>query len=276
MGSDFRLHHGSATTEKAVQAAERVESVVADVVNGKRRAWGRLGVEDIALLVQHARDVAAGPDPLERIAVGALVARAESAEQRAKAASAEVEEWRAFAAEVVLAVHPGATGEILANYLSVEDLSDLRTALRAAIQTAARSPGRPVGTLKLAARYRDTVTALGLPVWRLGMCVRRDHGRLGSRFDEVTDVAGLERSGAEPDFDDPATVGVLLSVAREVWGPHCSTMASQYEAEKEQWRVFDGRLAEDGYGHEVGRGATETEALVGALETAAAALGGGQ
>jgi hypothetical protein len=53
-------------------------------------------------------------------------------------------------------------------------------------------------------------------------------------------------------------------------------MASQYEAEKEQWRVFDGRLTKDGYGHEVGCGATETEALVAALETAAAALGGGQ
>jgi hypothetical protein len=137
MGSDFRLHHGSATTEKAVQAAERVESVVADVVNGKRRAWGRLGVEDIALLVQHARDVAAGPDPLERIAVGALVARAESAEQRAKAASAEVEEWRAFAAEVARAVHAGERGQILANHLSVEDLVDLRASLHAALGGAA-------------------------------------------------------------------------------------------------------------------------------------------
>jgi hypothetical protein len=276
MPSEFVLRHETATTEKALGAAARVEVIVGKVLNRAKRAMSELDLEDLALLVQHVRDVSAGPRLEHTWAAAELLARAEAAEQRARAASAEAEEWRAFAAEVVRAVHPGATGEVLANHLSVEDLPDLRTALRAAIRTAARSPGRPVSPLRLAARYRAACAALGLPVWRLGMCVWRDHGRHGARFDEVTDVDELERSGAEPAFDDPATVGVLLSVAREVWGPHCSAMASQYEAEKEQWRVFDGRLAKDGYGHEVGCGATETEALVAALETAAAALGGGQ
>lgn len=109
MGDDFRLHHGSATTEKAAQAAGRVEAIVGDVVNGNRRAWGRIDVEDVALLVQHARDAAASPDWLSKMAIDTLVtrwetakaerdaatARAEAAEQRAEAAEAEVARLRA-------------------------------------------------------------------------------------------------------------------------------------------------------------------------------------
>ena len=104
MEGEFRLHHGSATTEKAAQAAGRVEAIVGDVVNGNRKAWGRIDVEDIALLVQHARDAAASPDWLSKMAIDALVtrwetakaeraeatARAEAAEQRAEAQPAEV------------------------------------------------------------------------------------------------------------------------------------------------------------------------------------------
>jgi hypothetical protein len=83
--------------------------------------------------VQHVRDVSAGPRLEHTWAAAELLVSAEAAEQRAGVASAEVEEWRAFAAEVVRVVHPGATGEILANHLSVEDLPDVRTALRAAL-----------------------------------------------------------------------------------------------------------------------------------------------
>ena len=111
MGGEFRLHHGSATTEKAAAAAGRVEAIVGDVVNGNRRAWGRIDVEDIALLVQHARDAAASPDWLSKMAIDALVtrwetakaerdgaiARAEAAEQRAEALAAEVARLRADA-----------------------------------------------------------------------------------------------------------------------------------------------------------------------------------
>ncbi len=88
MASEFRLHHGSATTEKAAQAAGRVEVIVGDVVNGNRKAWGRIDVEDIALLVQHARDAAASPDWLSKMAIDTLVTHGAAAAQRAEAAEA--------------------------------------------------------------------------------------------------------------------------------------------------------------------------------------------
>ena len=101
MGGEFRLHHGSATTEKAAAAAGRVEAIVGDVVNGNRKAWGRIDVEDIALLVQHARDAAASPDWLSKMAIDALVTRWETAKAerdaavaRAEAAEAEAERLR--------------------------------------------------------------------------------------------------------------------------------------------------------------------------------------
>jgi hypothetical protein len=98
MESEFRLHHGSATTEKAAAAAGRVEAIVGDVVNGNRKAWGRIDVEDIALLVQHARDAAASPDWLSKMAIDALVTRWETAKAERDAAVA-----RAEAAEAALA-----------------------------------------------------------------------------------------------------------------------------------------------------------------------------
>jgi flagellar biosynthesis/type III secretory pathway protein FliH len=101
MESEFRLHHGSATTEKAAAAAGRVEAIVGDVVNGNRKAWGRIDVEDVALLVQHARDAAASPDWLSKMAVDALVTRWETAkaERDAAVARAEASEHRADIAE---------------------------------------------------------------------------------------------------------------------------------------------------------------------------------
>lgn len=114
----------------------------------------------------------------------------------------------------------------------------------------------------LAARYRNACAALGLPVWRPGMRVWRDHGRLGSRFDEVTDVAGLERSGAEPDFNDPATIGCLLAAVRQAWV--APTLFVRPTASG--WTVMRGSGAGMG---KLSDGPREADALVGALEEAA-------
>lgn len=122
MGDDFRLHHGSATTEKAAQAAGRVEVIVADVVNGNRKAWGRIDVGDIALLVQHARDAAASPDWLSKMAIDTLVTHGAAAEQRATAAEqrAEAAEARAAQAEadarLMLAAYYGADSASIARF----------------------------------------------------------------------------------------------------------------------------------------------------------------
>lgn len=53
---EFQLTHGSATLEKTLAAAERVEAVIGGFVNGERKALGRLSIEDVALLVQFARN----------------------------------------------------------------------------------------------------------------------------------------------------------------------------------------------------------------------------
>jgi hypothetical protein len=54
--SDFKLTHGSATLDKALRAATRVESVIGRTLNGDRKALGTLSPEDVALLVQYVRD----------------------------------------------------------------------------------------------------------------------------------------------------------------------------------------------------------------------------
>lgn len=88
MDNNFRLSHASATTEKAVEAAARIESIVGAVINGDKRAWAKVDMEDMALLVQLTRDAAAAPDWLSQIALRDLLARAEAAEQRAVIAEA--------------------------------------------------------------------------------------------------------------------------------------------------------------------------------------------
>ena len=155
MEGEFRLHHGSATTEKAAQAAGRVEAIVGDVVNGNRKAWGRIDVEDIALLVQHARDAAASPDWLSKMAIDALVtrwetakaerdaaiARAEAAEQRAAAAEAEVVRLRADRAVVttlaIMALGPETHDVLLCSPVPL--LGALRPECLAALPDGAQS-----------------------------------------------------------------------------------------------------------------------------------------
>lgn len=55
---DFKLTHGSATLDKALKAADRVEAVIGRFTNGDRKALSRLSAEDMALLVQFVRNSA--------------------------------------------------------------------------------------------------------------------------------------------------------------------------------------------------------------------------
>lgn len=56
--SGFVLSHGSATPEKALAAAARVEAIMGCVVNGDSKMINTLMPEDIALLVQRVRNTA--------------------------------------------------------------------------------------------------------------------------------------------------------------------------------------------------------------------------
>jgi hypothetical protein len=71
--------------------------------------------------------------------------------------------------------------------------------------------------------------------------------------------------GAEPDFTDPATVGCLLATAREAWAS--PTLFARAAASG--WTVMRGR----GMGR-LSDGETEADALIAALEAAAARRGG--
>ena len=144
--------------------------------------------------------------------------------------------------------------------------------------------------MSLATRYRAACRALGIPVWQLGM-------RTSSRFERVVTVdtdtgdPACAEAGAteddcacvwmpldlvEPDFSDPATLGCLLAAAREAWacpilrtsweGPDLSPGEPLPETGRMFWRAW---LP----GYPVGYGATEAEALVAALESAAARKG---
>jgi len=132
-----------------------------------------------------------------------------------------------------------------------------------------------------AARYRAACAALRLPVWRPGM-------RTGSKFERVVTVdtdtgdPACAEAGAteddcacvwmpcdavEPDFTDPATVGVLLAAVREAWA--CPTLSAAWCFVPHQggdW--FVPRIPADAYGE------TEADALIAAIEAAAARRGG--
>jgi hypothetical protein len=56
MSNEFKLEHKSATLEKTLLAADRIELLIGKVANGERRALDKLSIEDVALLVQFVRD----------------------------------------------------------------------------------------------------------------------------------------------------------------------------------------------------------------------------
>jgi hypothetical protein len=135
-----------------------------------------------------------------------------------------------------------------------------------------------------AARYRAACAALGLPVWRPGM-------RTSSKFERVVTVdtdtgdPACAEAGAteddcacvwmpcdavEPDFTDPATVGCLLAAVREV------LCAAYPAAERIDLHIFDDGQVNLGHDYGIGvvSGATLADALIAALEAAAARRGG--
>ena len=74
------------------------------------------------------------------------------------------------------------------------------------------------------------------------------------------------RTGAEvlPVLDDPATLGCLLASVREAWGMPTGITVS-YSSDEGLWGVSWSGSTHGGW---CGRGATEAEALVAALEDA--------
>ena len=122
---------------------------------------------------------------------------------------------------------------------------------------------RRAAMASLGRRYLKACEALGVTPWRAGM--ETSHGRLMS----VTgaddphgphvygqgwgyEVERFTRKGAEPDFDDPATLGCLVAVVREVWGG--SPLSAEWSHVHDAWVVLGGT------------GNTEAEAWVAALE----------
>lgn len=91
----------------------------------------------------------------------------------------------------------------------------------------------------------------------------------GLRLDEMTDDWEAEI----PDFSDPATMGCLLALVREVWGPDtylrlwANPAPDMSGKSRSKWEPVDG------LGRRLAAGprvlcATEAEALVAALEAA--------
>lgn len=93
-------------------------------------------------------------------------------------------------------------------------------------------------------------------------------GRFSCRVDDTRrDVHALKGAKALPDLDDPATLGCLLALVREAWGPSVSIVCTDagWAMRLQGGAVGMPELVQGGGSpwH-----ATEAEALVAALEAA--------
>jgi hypothetical protein len=120
-------------------------------------------------------------------------------------------------------------------------------------------------------RYFAACHALNRDEWAPGMRWLRwapgtaRHLQIAGRVPDGPDMHDYDRDHVVPDFTDPATVGVLLAAVREVWAS--PTLFARPTASG--WTVMRGR----GMG-KLSDGLTEADALIAALEAAAARRGG--
>ena len=56
MSSGFTVSHGSVTEEKALLAASNVETHLGLLLNGDKKAFKKINVEDLVFLIQFARN----------------------------------------------------------------------------------------------------------------------------------------------------------------------------------------------------------------------------
>ena len=120
-------------------------------------------------------------------------------------------------------------------------------------------------------RYFAACHALNRDEWAPGMRWLRwapgtaRHLQIAGRVPDGPDMHDYDRDHVVPDFTDPATVGVLLAAVREAWAS--PTLFVRPTASG--WTVMRGR----GMG-KLSDGLTEADALIAALEAAAARRGG--
>lgn len=94
-----------------------------------------------------------------------------------------------------------------------------------------------------------------------GYLVSDDVDEVGQPFVDCTDTVD-EWAEAMPDLDDPATVGCLLALVRGAWGDQHLHVGRRIAG----WGVWTSQSTP--FPECVGKGDTEAEALVAALETA--------
>ena len=115
--------------------------------------------------------------------------------------------------------------------------------------------------------------AVACPKWRLMPGMLTDEGRrvmqvwpdnLGIKWSHLLDNRVVRDADALPDLTDPATLGCLLALVREAWGMLTGITVS-YSSDEGLWGVSWCGATHGGW---CGRGKTEAEALVAALESA--------
>ena len=64
MSNNFTVSHGSATDEKVLAAATDVEAKLGLLLSGDKRAFDKLNVEHLVLLIQFARNTIGKEKPI--------------------------------------------------------------------------------------------------------------------------------------------------------------------------------------------------------------------